>query len=347
MKKLKKIFKLISVGLIAPIISSLPVSAAVSDTGFEDINQNAWYASSVEYITETGIMRRTGVTKFSPDEALSRELFSMVLFRMSGSDPVETDIEFDDVIQGRWYRNGALWAAENGILNGYGNNIFGSGDSITREQFISALWRYAGSPVPNNSVINYIDADSISQWAKTAVAWANENNLIHNKVDGTFSPKETVTRAEAANTIAVGIRDKKVFPESKAEVIISEVPEADYIERVKLKIDGTDNEAIVKLINSKPAREFIAQLPMTVEFSDFGEREKFAKMPKMLTETEAVFSGYDVGEFLYGTPYKCMIAFYKQDGEVIDGLIKLGDFESGIEYFSVPHNISITIEAME
>ncbi len=86
---------------------------------------------------------------------------------------------------------------------------------------------------------------------------------------------------------------------------------------------------------------------MTVEFSDFGEREKFANMPSMLTETEAVFSGYEVGEFLYGTPYKCMIAFYKQDGEVIDGLIKLGDFESGIEHFSVPQNISVTIEAME
>lgn len=347
MKKFKKISKFISVGVTVAIMSSSSVNAAVSDTGFDDVSQNAWYASSVQYITETGIMRRTDVTKFSPDEALSRELFSMVLFRMSGSDVVETNIEFDDVMQGRWYRNGALWAAKNGILNGYGNNVFGAGDSITREQFISALWRYAGSPMPNGSALNYTDADSISDWAKTAAAWGNENNLIHNKTDGTFSPKEAVTRAEAANTIAVGIKDSKVFPESKAEVIISEVEEAPYIERVKFKIDGTDNEAVVKLIDSKPAREFIAQLPMTVEFSDFGEREKFASMPKMLTETEAVFSGYDVGEFLYGTPYKCMIAFYKQDGEVIDGLIKLGDFESGIEHFSVPQNITVTIEAME
>ncbi len=57
--------------------------------------------------------------------------------------------------KGRWYRNGALWAAENGILNGYGNNIFGSGDTMTREQFIAALWRYAGSPESNSNIINY------------------------------------------------------------------------------------------------------------------------------------------------------------------------------------------------
>ncbi len=89
--------KLVSAAIIAAVISNVPVSAAVVDTGFDDVSADAWYASSIEYITETGIMRRTDVTKFSPDEALSRELFSMVLFRMSGSDVVETDIEFDDV----------------------------------------------------------------------------------------------------------------------------------------------------------------------------------------------------------------------------------------------------------
>lgn len=347
MKYLKRAYVSIVAGIMAAALFNIPVIASVSDTGFDDVNADAWYASSVGYVTENGIMRRTDVTKFSPDEELSRELLSMILYRMNGSETVETNIEFSDVAQGRWYRSGALWAAENGIMDGYGNNVFGSGDSITREQFITVLWRYGGSNMPKNTTLEYDDADTISPWAKTAVAWAVENGIIYDDNTNNFMPKKAVTRGEAAYSITAAIKDSKVLPESKAEVIISEVPEAEFVERIRLKIDGTDNEAVVKLIDSKPTRELIAQLPMTVEFSDFGEREKFAPVPSMLTESEAVFSGYNVGDFLYGTPYKCMIAFYKQDGEVIDGLIKLGVFESGLELFSEPHNMSITIEAIK
>jgi len=344
----KKMIKRIFAGTLAAIVLSTTAAfAAIEDTGFTDVNSDDWFAPAVKYVTETSIMRRTGVTKFSPNEYLSRELLSVILFRMSDDAPVETNIEFEDVMPGRWYRNGVLWAAEKGIFSGYGNGIFGSGDGITREQFATVMWRYAGKPTPQNNTLTFTDADKISDWAKEAVTWANENNIMIGMSGGDFVPQRFVTRAEAASSIMGAITDKKVIPESKAKVIISEAEEAEYIERVKLTINGTDNEAIVKLIDSKPTREFISQLPMTVEFSDFGAREKFASMPMPLTETEALLSGYEPGEFLYGTPYKCMIAFYKQDGEIIDGLIKLGDFESGIEYFSNPENISVTIEAIE
>ena len=43
----------------------------------------------------------------------------------------------------------------------------------------------------------------------------------------------------------------------------------------------------------------------------------------------------------------CMITFYDQDNEVIDGVIKLGSFESGLDLFSGRENIEVTISALE
>ncbi len=42
-----------------------------------------------------------------------------------------------------WYTDAILWAAGNGIVEGYGNGKFGTDDNITREQFAAILYRYA------------------------------------------------------------------------------------------------------------------------------------------------------------------------------------------------------------
>ena len=129
--------------------------------------------------------------------------------------------------------------------------------------------------------------------------------------------------------------------------ITSSVEEAEFVEKVRMTVEGVEGEAIVSLIDSKPTREFIAQLPMTVTFSDFGDREKFGAMPQALSEDEALLSGYEIGDFSYGTPYDSMIMFYAQDNEIIDGIIKLGTFDSGLELFTGDDPINVTIEVVE
>ena len=49
----------------------------------------------------------------------------------------------------------------------------------------------------------YKDADKISSYAKTAVAWATAKNLFEGFPNGTLQPKDTLTRAQLAKLMTI------------------------------------------------------------------------------------------------------------------------------------------------
>ncbi|MDR2665668.1 MAG: S-layer homology domain-containing protein, partial [Oscillospiraceae bacterium] len=73
----------------------------------------------------------------------------------------------------------------------------------TREQLATLLWRFAGEPSVGDAALGvpipaFTDADSISDWAKAAVAWAVSSGIINGYPDGTVNPGGSATRAEVA-----------------------------------------------------------------------------------------------------------------------------------------------------
>lgn len=77
--------------------------------------------------------------------------------------------------------------------------------NVTREELVTMLYRYAGSPemnVPELGLINgYPDSADISDWAQNAFAWALSTGVIDGR-DGKLAAGESVTRAEAATILA-------------------------------------------------------------------------------------------------------------------------------------------------
>ena len=78
-----------------------------------------------------------------------------------------------------------------------------------REQLVTMLYRYAGSPkTSGRKLAEFRDNASISDYARQAMEWAVENGLILGYAeDGTIRPQSTTTRAEFA-TIAVRFYEK-------------------------------------------------------------------------------------------------------------------------------------------
>ena len=196
---MKKIKQLLS-GLLSAVLmmTAAPVAfAAVGDTGFADVNANAWYADAVRYVNENGLMSGTGGDLFSPQENTSRAMLASVLYRQAGSPAVSGQESFTDVNYNTWYTNAVLWAAENGIISGYGNGLFGTNDPVTREQIATILWRYSGSPA-GGAAESFADESSISAYAAEAVHWARNNDIMSGKENNTFDPLGNATRAEIA-----------------------------------------------------------------------------------------------------------------------------------------------------
>ena len=110
-------------------------------------------------------------------------------------------MQFADVPRSAWYTEAVCWAASMGIVTGYGNDLFGPDDKITREQLAVMLWRYAGSPVATRKEPNFSDADEASDWALEALRWAVENGIINGIGNGLLDPGGLATRAQVAQML--------------------------------------------------------------------------------------------------------------------------------------------------
>ena len=167
-------------------------------------NNNHWAAKSVDFVGALGIMKGIGDDKFAPDSHLTRAMLVTMLYRADGEPGVETVNSFGDIKENAWYEKAVLWAKENGIVNGVTETEFSPDSDITREQIATIMHRYAkykGDDVEsgkNTNILSYNDSDSISDYAKASLQWANGIGLINGKTESTLNPLDNATRAEAA-----------------------------------------------------------------------------------------------------------------------------------------------------
>ena len=179
------------------------------DTGcplwvYTDLDLDAWYHDGIHYSVEQGLMTGTSGTTFEPETVTSRGMVATILYRLEGSPAVTGSGSFADVPADAWYADGVNWAAEQGIVEGYGGRKFGPEDPITREQMAAILYRYAQykgydvSVGEDTNILSYTDAPMISEYAIPAIQWACGAGLMSGKGGGVLDPAGTATRAEIA-----------------------------------------------------------------------------------------------------------------------------------------------------
>ncbi len=200
MKNIKRLGVLL---LAVAMVLSVAVMglAAEGDSPFADVPADTWYTEAVEYCRTNGLMSGTSATSFDPNGTMTRAMLATALYRQAGEPAVTGTDSFTDTAEGTWYTNAVLWASQQGIINGYGNSLFGTNDPVTREQIVTILWRMAGSPAVETGE-RFADQDAISDFAVTAVAWAKQNGVVNGKDGNRFDPKGNATRAEVAVILA-------------------------------------------------------------------------------------------------------------------------------------------------
>lgn len=138
---------------------------------------------------------------------LTRGELIAALYEAAGSPAVTGSCAYKDVAKDSAYYDAIVWATENGYISGYDNGSFGASDSLSREQLVTILWRYAGSPMLMDypGLQNYTDAKEISAYARQAIAWAHQKDLLA-QTSGKIQPKASVTAQDAVDMMdALGI----------------------------------------------------------------------------------------------------------------------------------------------
>ena len=182
-----------------------------------------WYLEPVQYVLFNQIMNgyaavtpeskgystivnaRDIGTCFRPNETATRAQTAQVFYNMYGAQPVEgVELPFTDVGD-KWYYDAIAWAYENDIVNGMSETEFCVDTEITREQFVTMLYRYAqycGEAVTETAELStFGDADMVSEYAKDALSWAvSKGYLKGTEVEGVtlLNPLASITRAEMA-----------------------------------------------------------------------------------------------------------------------------------------------------
>ena len=142
-----------------------------------------WYYSAVKYVYEKGLMDGVDVGVFEPNENMTRAMVWAILARIGG----------ETVTGANWIDTARAWAMAEGVSDGTDPNGL-----VTREQFATMLWRYAGEPASSYSLAKFTDNASVSDWASTAMSWAVEKGIITGVTDSTLAPQGTATRAQCA-----------------------------------------------------------------------------------------------------------------------------------------------------
>jgi len=170
-----------------------------------------WSERHVNYVADVGLIRGKSEVIYDPEASLTRAEQASLLLRISELASLEINKPTDDLRidtdPSHWANEELRTALANNWLVGTGINdgvvAIAADVNISREQFVTTIWRLLGEPdVEDVDMSRFIDADSISDWAFQAMSWAVANGIINGVPVGNnqylTNANVEITRAESA-----------------------------------------------------------------------------------------------------------------------------------------------------
>ncbi len=178
--------------------------AVVEDKSiFSDLTDH-WARESVEALFEKNIVKGKAEGIFDPEAQVTRAEFLTMVQKAAKLPTMNYKPYFNDVAMDAWFAGVIISAHAYDII---ADELVVDGNlnpdaPILREEMTSIMvdtmqntdYRALGS----GDLSMFTDAQNIAEWVKPSVAQSVNLGLIKGNPDGTFAPKATATRAEAA-----------------------------------------------------------------------------------------------------------------------------------------------------
>ena len=108
---------------------------------FTDVSKDSEFYNAIMWAVEKKITAGTTATTFSPNAVCTRGQIVTFLFRASGAEKVEADVNFTDVAAGSYCYDAVAWAVANEITAGKTATTFAPNDTCTRGQAVTFIYR--------------------------------------------------------------------------------------------------------------------------------------------------------------------------------------------------------------
>ena len=188
---------------------TIPATGSVDVTKmFTDVS-HSWADDGIQYCVTHQLMSGIGNDLFGPKLTTTRAQIVQILYNLEGEPKVSGKTPFTDLTQD-WYQDAILWAYQTGVVAGTSSTTFEPDRPVTREQIAVILMEYVTRVLklertwtPADLSI-FPDADSVSDWAKDAMADAVGLGLISGASNGgqtLLEPQGSATREQVATIL--------------------------------------------------------------------------------------------------------------------------------------------------
>jgi len=188
---------------------TIPATGVVDVTEmFTDVS-HSWADDGIQYCVTHQLMSGIGNNLFGPKLTTTRAQIVQILYNLEGEPKVSGTTPFTDLTQD-WYQDAILWAYQTGVVAGTSSTTFEPDLPVTREQIAVILMEYMTRVLklertwtPADLSI-FPDADSVSDWAKDAMADAVGLGLISGASNGGqtyLEPQGSATREQVATIL--------------------------------------------------------------------------------------------------------------------------------------------------
>ena len=173
---------------------------------FTDVDPSAAYYSAVKYCYENNIFKGVTDTMFMPNNTITRGQMVTVLWRMNGSPEPKNANPFGDVAATSPFVKAIAWAAENKLTNGVTETTFAPAQAISRQQFLTILYRYAQfmgydvSVGEDTNILSFEDVGEVGEYAIPAMQWAVGSGVL--TAEKTLTPRAAAPRYNVAEFLA-------------------------------------------------------------------------------------------------------------------------------------------------
>ncbi|MDD3230229.1 MAG: GH25 family lysozyme [Oscillospiraceae bacterium] len=137
--------------MLVTVLYRMAGSPSVSSANsFSDVAADGWYRNAVLWASQTNLVNGYGGTRFGPNDPVSREQFTTILWRKEGAPSTQNEaIAFaDGATISNWAADAVLWANETGMINGKPDNRFDPQGNATRAEAAVILRRYLAATAP-------------------------------------------------------------------------------------------------------------------------------------------------------------------------------------------------------
>lgn len=175
---------------LAPAAADVPAIKALCDEGKAVVN-----TFTLDGTAEGGTV--SAFILVDPAPFMTRGEAVQALYEQAGKPAVTGEIAFSDVSADSQYAAAINWAAQTGLVAGYGDSKFGTEDKLTVEQLAVILWKQAGKPTAASAP----EGIKCSTWASEALGWCAANGILNNVTceDATANTASTQTAQMLAN----------------------------------------------------------------------------------------------------------------------------------------------------